>query len=109
MTYGPGTTALAALTGYDAADVATKPSVALRAVADLAREQARLAAARVSDDPAVRDAAERRTAEVAAVLGQAEAGGDGPSPAADRFRARVEDALRKVLGDLESRGTSPAP
>lgn len=63
-TYGPGVSLLASLTGNDVADVATKPGVALRAVADLAKELARLAADHASADPAVREAAERRAAEI---------------------------------------------
>lgn len=98
--HGPGTTLLARLTGNDVEEVATKPAVALRAIADLAKDMARLAADRSSPDPRVRAAAERRTAEVKALVDATPPGDTGP--AKERFQARLEEALSKVLRDLES-------
>ncbi len=97
--YGPGTTLLARLTGNDVEEVATKPAVAIRAVAGFAKDMARLAADRSSPDEGVRVAAERRAAEIKALVDAA------PPPdaraAKARFQAGVEDALRKVLRDLD--------
>lgn len=45
---GPGATLLAELTGHDVEEVATRPGVALRAVAEFMRDMARLAADRSS-------------------------------------------------------------
>lgn len=101
MTHPPGVTLLASLTGRDPEEVATKPGVALRAIVDLTKDMARLAADRASSDPAVRAAAERRTAEIAALAEAARAAEPGDTSAKDRFQASVEDALRKVLRDLE--------
>jgi hypothetical protein len=102
--YGPATTLLAALTERDVDAVATQPAETLRAVADLARSMARLAADRASDDAAVRAAARRRTDEVAALVRAVEA--EHPTAAGERLRTRIEAALTKVLRDLEASSPS---
>jgi len=68
--YGPGVSLLASLTGRDAEAVATDAGVALRAVGELVREAARLAVDVSSPDPLVREAAERRAAEIKALAAQ---------------------------------------
>lgn len=98
---GPGVALLARLTGRDAHDVATQPGTALRALAELARDTARLAADRSSPDEAVRQAAERRAAEVLAAFREVEA---EPDAARTRFQDRLGAALEQVLRDLQRPG-----
>lgn len=96
--HGPGTTLLATLTGRDAEDVATKPAEALRAIADLAKDMARLAADRSSDDPVVRAAAERRAAEIKALVDATPRADTGP--AKERFQAKLEETLTRLVTEL---------
>jgi hypothetical protein len=107
VTYGPGTTLLATLTHRDVEEVATKPAVAVRAMADLVRDLARLAADASSPDAAVREAARQRAEEVRALA----AASPRPDTAAARegFERRVREALTQILRDLEEAGGARRP
>ena len=105
---GPGTRLLGELTGQPPERLATDPALALRSLARAARDLARLGADRASTDPVVRATAERRTAEIAALVERMRAEDAAPPPtaAARRFQQRLEKILRQVLHDLEHTPTA---
>ncbi len=106
--YGPGTRALAELSGKPVGELATKPVVAMQALASVSRDLVRLAADRSSSDPAVRAAADQRATEIAALVRRMEA--ESPSTAAgDTFRAKLQQILEKVVHDLEATPDTPQP
>jgi|SRR5687768_3047022 len=97
-----GTRLLASLTGRSAQRMAGDRAEILRGLFDLGRQATALLRGYASEDPAVREAAHRRWAELNAMLPVD--GASGPRPGAGlskRDRARLRALLTQVVEQLE--------
>ena len=107
---GPGVRLLASVTGRAAEPMAGDPTALGRGLLAFGAEAMSLLRGYVSDDPAVREAAERRWAELAAMLPPpAEPGGPRPSSSAGLSEAdgeRLRRGLSKVVATLEDAARS---
>lgn len=97
-----GTRLLASLTGRSAQRMAGDRAELLRGLIDLGREATALLRGYASEDPAIREAAHRRWAELNAMLPVDDV--SAPRPAgglSKKDRARLRAALTQIVEQLE--------
>lgn len=97
-----GTRLLASLTGRSAERMAGDRAEILRGLMDLGREATALVRGYASEDPAIREAAHRRWAELNAMLPVGDPSGPQPAIGLSREdRARLRSTLTQIVAQLE--------